>query len=241
MRLIFLRSLLLLLLCVHVSAYIIIGSTQNNSIEGAWHYNEGLNEKILIFVDGYFTETFFDKTNKRFYYTRGGTFEMKNKILITRIEFNTESRDQVGNTYRNFVGINMEELITDLDGKNKTWQRLDNSNGALAGNWRITGRMQDGQLNTIRPSARKTIKILSGTRFQWAAINTETKEFFGTGGGSYSFTPGTYIENIEFFSRDSSRVGASLRFDDKVEKQEWIHTGLSTRGDKIYEIWSKEK
>lgn len=63
---------------------------------------------------------------------------------------------------------------------------------------------------SMRPGARKTIKILSGTRFQWAAINSETGEFFGTGGGNYTFKDGKYTENIEYFSRDASRVGASL-------------------------------
>jgi hypothetical protein len=85
------------------------------------------------------------------------------------------------------------------------------------------------------------VKILSGTRFQWIAINTHTKEFFGTGGGAYTFQGGTYTENIAFFSRDSSRVGASLRFNGKVEKDGWHHSGLSSSGDKIYEIWNKTR
>ena len=96
-------------------------------------------------------------------------------------------------------------------------------------------------MQTIEKSARKTVKILSSTRFQWVAINTETKEFFGTGGGTYTFTNGKYTENIEFFSRDSSRVGASLNFNGSVTKKVWTHKGLSSRGEPIHEEWMREK
>ena len=82
------------------------------------------------------------------------------------------------------------------------------------------------------------MKILSGTRFQWIAYNTETKEFLGTGGGTYTTDNGKYTENIEFFSRDDSRVGASLEFDYEVKDGKWHHKGESSKGDPIYEIWS---
>ena len=120
-----------------------------------------------------------------------------------------------------------------------SWTRIDDGNTNLAGNWRITGRMRDGSIQPIEKSARKTLKILSSTRFQWMAINTETKEFFGTGGGTYTFTNGKYTENIEFFSRDSSRVGASLSFDGSVANNVWTHKGLSSRGEPIHEEWTE--
>ena len=86
---------------------------------------------------------------------------------------------------------------------------------------------------------RKTLKILSDSRFQWAAINPATKEFFGTGGGSYTFVDGKYTEHIEFFSRDSSRVGASLIFNGQLINGNWHHSGKSSKGDDIYEVWSR--
>ena len=97
-----------------------------------------------------------------------------------------------------------------------------------------------GVMNEIKPSSRKTIKILSGTRFQWAAMNTETKQFSGTGGGTYTFENGVYTEKIEFFSRDSSRVGLSLSFQGAVEGDDWTHKGKSSRGQEIHEVWRRE-
>jgi hypothetical protein len=120
------------------------------------------------------------------------------------------------------------------------WTLVDNGKAEMAGTWRSSGRMQDGKVILNPPRPRKTFKILTGTRFQWAAINAETKEFFGTGGGTYTFNDGKYTENIEFFSRDSSRVGASLTFDGKLDNGLWHHSGMSSKGTPIYEIWKME-
>ena len=106
----------------------------------------------------------------------------------------------------------------------------------------MSGRYRDGiksTRNIDRP--RKTMKILSGTRFQWIAYNTETKQFMGTGGGTYKTIDGKYTEKIEFFSRDNSRVGAELSFEFKLNDGEWNHMGNSSRGVPIHEIWTKRK
>ena len=101
--------------------------------------------------------------------------------------------------------------------------------------------MVDGKIEKGTPGARKTMKILSGTRFQWIAYNNETKEFFGTGGGTYTTANDKYTESIEFFSRDSSRVGAKLEFDFSLIEGDWRHRGKSSKGDPIDEIWSKRE
>ncbi len=137
------------------------------------------------------------------------------------------------------MSLSQQTLALTVNGATETYKRVDDSKSQLAGHWLITGRMNNGSMQTITPGARRTIKLLTGTRFQWIAINVETKEFFGTGGGSYTFVNGKYTENIEFFSRDSTRVGASLSFDGKVEGNNWHHSGLSSRGEPIHEIWTK--
>jgi len=120
----------------------------------------------------------------------------------------------------------------------KIWERVSDESDALTGNWVITGRKRNGEINTMTPGDRRTVKILSGGRFQWIAFNSATKEFNGSGGGTYTAENGKYIENIEFFSRDASRVGASLDFEYEVKDGKWHHKGKSSKGDPIYEIWS---
>lgn len=211
-----------------------------SSITGAWKLNDGTRDHILIFADGYIAHAAFNSGDKSFTNTRGGTYQLQNGSLQVKWEYNSDNNEKVGQQEDFAFKLNGKELTVVADGQDITLTRIDEGTGELAGNWRITGRMQDGKRNPMNTqSARKTLKILSGSRFQWIAINPETKEFFGTGGGNYTFKNGKYTENIEFFPRDSSRVGASLGFDDKVVNGEWHHTGMSSKGDKLYEIWSR--
>lgn len=213
----------------------------NSDINGAWKLQDGSLEQVVIFSDGYFMHTTFDKANKKFIGSRGGAYNYSGNSLNVTIEFNTSDKEEIGKqaTYR--FRVSNKKLNTDLNGADASWTFVDDGKGDLAGTWRSSGRMQDGKVVLSPPRARKTFKILSGTRFQWAAINAETKEFFGTGGGTYTFSNGKYTENIEFFSRDDSRVGASLSFDGKVEGDLWHHSGLSSKGTPIYEIWKMEQ
>jgi hypothetical protein len=216
-------------------------SKEQSSLSGAWHAMNGTTEYVFIFQDGYFSCSVFDKQNKKFIRTWGGTFSEAGGQMHANIEFDTESKDNVGAHKHYPVTVSGNSLKLNLGNEIGEWKRTDNGIEGLAGNWRITGRMRDGSMQPIEKSARKTVKILSSTRFQWMAINTGTKEFFGTGGGTYTFKNGKYTENIEFFSRDSSRVGASLSFDGSVTNNVWTHKGLSSRGEPIHEEWSREK
>ncbi len=188
-----------------------------------------------------FRTAIYDKGNRKFIRTWGGTYTESGGQLHANIEFDTESKNNVGGHKHFAAALSGGSLKVDMGAGANTWSRIDDGNANLAGNWRITGRMRDGSIQPIEKSPRKTLKILSSTRFQWMAINTETKDFFGTGGGTYTFKDGKYTENIEFFSRDSSRVGASLTFDGSVVNTVWTHKGLSSRGEPIHEEWSREK
>ena len=135
-----------------------------------------------------------------------------------------------------------DKLIFKAGNVTQEFTRIDAGKpGELSGAWLITGRMVDGNIQKRTPGARKTMKILSGTRFQWIAYNNETKEFFGTGGGTYTTQGGKYTETIEFFSRDNSRVGAKLEFEFSMIDDDWRHSGKSSKGDPIDEIWSKRE
>ncbi len=236
-------SVLSLIVLFSLISFRTVTGPDNSAINGAWKLQQSTLEQVLIFSDGYFMHTTFDKVNKQFIQSRGGAYirpGRTGKDLVATIEFNTHDKDQIGQTITYSFLINKDLLNSDISGKKAAWTLLDKGQGEMAGTWRISGRMQDGKVVLSPPLARKTFKILTGTRFQWAAINAETKEFFGTGGGSYSFKDGKYTENIEFFSRDSSRVGASLTFDGKLEDGNWHHSGMSSKGTPIYEIWSME-
>ncbi len=214
---------------------------QTGNVKGAWKRSAESGEEILQFMDGYFTHSAYDKGNRKFFFTRGGTYEFNNGELKATIEFNSHNPDEVGQTHTVKTSISGKTLTTDFNGRTIQWTQVDNGANAAHGVWQITGRMQGDNFVPMNPGPRKTLKVLTSTRFQWVAINPETKGFFGTGGGTYTFKDGKYTETIEFFSRDSSRVGATLTFDGKVDNgTKWTHKGLSSRGDPIHEVWERK-
>jgi len=213
-------------------------SIAQNTI-GAWHQLNGSVETVLLLQANYFSVTTFDKANKKFVNSWGGKCAHNNDNIPATIEFHSADRQQVGKKISFTASVKNDELITNILPGDAKWKKADNSNTALTGLWVITGREQNGTMTTIVPGERKTIKILTGKRFQWAAINTGTGDFLGTGGGTYTFQDGIYTENIEFFSRDSSRVGRSLSFRGYVNSNSWDHSGKSSKGDPVHEIWTR--
>jgi hypothetical protein len=212
----------------------------NEELTGAWVHQDNNEEHVLQFVDGYNTHSVYSKAEKKFIETRGGTYATNGSKLIVAIEFDTSNKEQTGQSLLYNFLVKDDELTIDANGKETAYKKLDDGSAPLAGVWHITAQMREGKVVPIhRTGTRKTLKILSATRFQWAAIDPGTKEFFGTGGGTYQFANGKYTEHIDFFSKDSNRIGATLNFDGKLENGEWHHSGLSSKGETIYEIWSR--
>lgn len=219
------------------------GILQAQSLIGAWHYasisesGEALSN-VLIIADGYQVVTTYNTETGAFIRTNGGTWVLSGSTMTETVEFDNLEPDLVGKTISFEILLSDDTLQIVKDGRQ--FKRIDNGTpGQLQGAWLMSGRMRDGELQS-RPTdtPRKTMKILSGTRFQWIAYNTETKQFMGTGGGTYTTEDGRYTEHIEFFSRDNSRVGAVLPFQFSIKNGNWHHEGFSSKGEPIYEVWS---
>lgn len=225
---------------------IFITSIHAQSLIGAWEQtsNTFKGEKIravVIFAEGYQVSTTYNETTGKFLSTSGGSWSLKDDMITEIVEFDTKDPERVGTSISFKIKVKKKKLIIVKD--KSEWKRIDDGKpGKLQGAWLMSGRVRDGKTqmrNTDRP--RKTMKILSGTRFQWIAYNTETKEFKGSGGGTYTTKDGKYTENIEFFSRDKTRVGASLEFNFEFVDGAWHHKGFSSKGKPMHEIWSIRK
>ncbi|NJY61271.1 hypothetical protein HC174_00685 [Salinimicrobium sp. CDJ15-81-2] len=225
----------LLLFFGMLSAQELDGSWKLIKVNGEPVTNE---ETIRIYEDGYFAYGKKETETNKFLEAGGGEYILQNGY-VEIYDFNTADTSMVGKEVQYAISEG-EELFTikTKDGRSQTWKRVSSNKNDLSGNWVITGRKRNGEMNRMTPGDRRTVKILGGDRFQWIAFNSETKEFSGTGGGTYSAENGKYTEKIEFFSRDDSRVGANLAFDYEVKDGEWHHSGKSSKGDAIYEIWS---
>ena len=123
--------------------------------------------------------------------------------------------------------------------KTSKWKNISKTNDILKGKWVMSGRYNNGEFRTRNTDLpRKTMKILIDGFFQWIAFNTETFKFSGSGGGEYETLDGKYIEIIQYFSRDDSRVGAVLDFNYEIKNKDWYHSGLSSKGNPINEVWT---
>ncbi|PKQ46244.1 membrane or secreted protein [Confluentibacter flavum] len=232
------KNIIFLLVCTFLSI-----STKAQSYMGAWerYHTSEEGEKlksVVIFADGYQVLTTYQAETGKFMSTNGGTWKLEGDTMTEKVEFDTDNPERVGSEVSFKVTNN--GTVLSIVGQDMDMKRIDDGTpGALQGAWLMSGRMRDGKEETRDTSGpRKTMKILSGTRFQWIAYNTETKQFSGTGGGTYTTEDGKYTENIEFFSRDDSRVGMSLSFDYSLVDGKWHHKGLSSTGNPIHEIWS---
>ena len=215
------------------------------SLEGSWKLVEENGRKITdkevirIYQDNYFAEAAKEKNSNEFLWALGGEYEYDGSDYKATQDFNTKLPEAIGDTHNPKLSFEAEDRIKINEVKElQVWERISDNENSLNGNWVITGRKRDGEMNTMKPGDRRTIKILGGDRFQWVAFNSATREFYGSGAGTYSAENGKYTENIEVFSRDKNRVGASLGFDFEVKDGEWHHSGKSSKGDPIYEIWS---
>lgn len=193
--------------------------------------------------EDYFIYNEYEIEPAKFIKTIGGFMQIENSnsntLLVVLLEFNSE--------YENDA-IGQLSIPIEMDGeklKMNWFQQLTlapvfPTTQDLDGAWLFATRGPDvGQERRGEESTRKTLKLLMDNTFQWIAYDTNAFKFSGTGGGTYTAENGIYKEEIEFFSKDNTRVGAQLEFNYKLEGDDWHHTGKNSKGEPMYEIWSK--
>lgn len=208
---------------------------QKKDISGAFILNQGDQHTLWLFKDGYASQIRYK--NSEYIGTKGGPFKHEGNIIVIATEYNDRYPDSVGVAIRMPATLKQQQLQLG----NMTFDKAKTNPQALDGLWRITGRKTDNEIKEIPKGDRKTIKILVDGYFQWIAINPAVKGFYGTGGGQYTYSNTNYTENIGFFSRDNTRIGSKLGFKGEIIKGQWHHSGNSSKGDPIYEIWSIDK
>jgi len=214
-------------------SFAVIAQTKQ-PLTGAYLAKEGNVNHLWLFVDGY--SSYIQYEANKYLSTWGGPFSDESGNIQVQVEYNDAKPDEIGQTKDTQAKVSSSEIkMGNLIFKKQASNKQD-----LDGLWRITGRKQEDKISEIPRGNRKTIKILVAGYFQWIAINPAEKTFSGTGGGQYTFKNKKYTERILFFSRDNSRVSAELSFEGEIKDGKWHHTGLSSKGDPIYEIWSRD-
>lgn len=187
---------------------------------------KNITHKIML-DENYFVETQYLTKTAEFILTRGGYYnKTETNIIKVNLEFNS-----------NFLKDSLKLFQIE---KKDSWIKSFGKPIDLNGKWLMAGRItNEGEKRRDISKPRKTMKFLKNGNFQWIAFNTETFQFFGSGGGTYSAKNGIYTENIQFFSRNNNSVGKILPFNYSLKGVDWHHSGKSSKGAPIYEIWTK--
>ena len=219
-----------------------VGWTLSGQINSGIYISDFENVRHeLKITDDYMIHTIYEKNPARFIKTTGGFYTIDGSDLHVKLEFNSNHEaDGITNLNTPFE-IEDDQLVLGTKPK-LTFNHIESMEQDLDGQWLFATRGPDeGQERRGDENPRKTLKYLQDNRFQWIAYNTETFKFSGTGGGSFSSEDGKYVEKIDFFSRDDSRVGAELKFDYELKGKDWHHKGKNSKGEPMYEIWSRRE
>ena len=228
-------QLALLLICLGAGTNLLAQITPGVYMSTEDTGDQALKHKITV-SEIYMVHTAYGEDPPKFKYTHGGYYKETADGIELQLEFNSQFEiDGIKKLNIPFRTIENGFILGEME-----YSRVDGASQELDGHWLFATRGPDtGQERRDDSNTRKTLKILGEGSFQWIAYNTESFKFFGTGGGSFTSSEGTYVEHIEFFSRDDSRVGAQLEFKYEVKGDDWHHTGNNSRGEPMYEIWSR--
>lgn len=224
----------------HFLAFVFLLSIVKAQIPSGVYFSEDENKRHELKIDqGYLTHTIYKTEPAEFIKAVGGFFSADDNKLKVTLEFNSAYEQDGIKELEIPYTLSGERINLKLD-KEMAFDKREAKNQALDGQWLFATRGPDtGQDRRGEKNPRKTLKFLLDGRFQWIAYQTETMRFSGTGGGSFTAEDGVYTENIEFFSRDNDRVGASLKFNFEIKGDDWHHTGKNSKGEPMYEIWAK--
>ena len=212
-------------LCEKLNLILIFIIYPSLNFSQVYNIDNGEDISRVILDHEYVVISKFKSDSGNFISTLGGYYQLNEGVYEVDLEFNS-----------NYDQDSIKSLSIE---KTSKWKNISRENNTLKGKWVMSGRYINGEFRTRNTALpRKTMKVLIDGFFQWIAFNTETFKFSGSGGGEYETLDGKYIEIIQYFSRDDSRVGAELDFNYLVKNNDWYHSGLSSKGSPINEVWS---
>ena len=212
-------------LCEKLNLILIFIIYPSLNFSQVYNIDNGEDISRVILDHEYVVISKFKSDSGNFISTLGGYYQLNEGVYEINLEFNSN--------------YDQDSIKTLSITKASKWKNISKENDILKGKWVMSGRYNNGEFRTRNTDLpRKTMKILIDGFFQWIAFNTETFKFSGSGGGEYETLDGKYIEIIQYFSRDDSRVGAELDFNYEVKNKDWYHSGFSSKGNPINEVWT---
>lgn len=232
-------------------SFVFMVSMQAQHLNGAWRLveedgNPVATETIKLYSNSYYTYASYDNNTGRFIEAGGGTYFYEVFSYTENVEIDSNEPKHSG-TKRSYKVILEEGTLTLTNlrtGKTRVWEKFDEATDyEMVTCWRIHEKRDEGDeyWRRIEYAPRKTVKMLTNNRYQVLALNSETGQFVGTSGGTWSKDTKSYTENIEFFSKNQDNVGRNLKFNRKMTDGLWHHTGTQSDGLLMMEKWMRYK
>lgn len=220
----------------------LISLGQQASMKGAWGLENSFGQTVLLITDQVFSLTQYNFNEKKFISAEGGTWRSEGNEIWLAYDWSSKDTSKVGKEIKVSISFSSDRLNLGL--VDQPLKKLDQGKpGALQGEWIISGNYTNDVVSK-RSSPffpRRTMKILTGNHFQWIAFNVKTKEFFGTGGGTYTAVEGKYVESIQFFTKAVTSIGKRVEFDYSFLDGDWRHKGQKSTGGPLDECWTPRK
>ncbi len=128
-----------------------------------------------------------------------------------------------------------ELVLADSSKIEEIWERVSEvSNGyqpGVNGSWNlVTYREGDRPTALEYPDFIKYIKLLTPTHFVWIQYNGDGDEVFAAGGGTYTLSEESYVENVQMmYPSGSGTVGSDIEFTYSMDSGRWNHMGYVNR------------
>lgn len=224
-----------------------------SSLEGAWRLDkiEGRSAKsvgiqmVKILSDGYFMFAYYNENSRQFFSSGGGTYTYKNGVYTEKIEFHTINPEIIGKKVKFTASFEdgrwLHKGMVAGGDLAEEFVRIDGTDiSPIAGAWILEQEEnEDGRMAKVR-KGRTRIKLLSDSQFQWVEYDSRKGDFVAAGGGSYTCKDNKYVEELRYFSEDSTWVGRQIGFTFREEGNKWYHKEWNSRGeDPINEIWTR--
>src|SRR5688500_16722147 len=149
-----------------------------DELTGAWMHRDNNEEHLLLFVDGYHTHSVYNKVEKKFIETHGGTYTTNGNKFTVTVEFDTSNKEQTGKSLVYNFWVTGDELRIDVKSKKMAYKKIDDGSAPLSGVWHITRNCAMAKLflSTAQEHARP-LRYFRAPAFNGQQLIREQKNF----------------------------------------------------------------
>lgn len=193
-----------------------------------------------IYTGGRFAFIYFDTKTGKFQGAGGGTYTVDNSKFSEKLEYFSWDSTAVGTSQtfdfkiegNRFIqsGLLNSEKYKDYEIK-EVYEKVEDGISAakskhpLIGVWNIESAQYGPEKTDIQKVYGKVIKIITPGHFVTAFFNPDTKQFNGSGFGTWKVEGNNYTEKVLMFSWDDTMVNTEPKFTWEVKNNKFHQRG----------------